>query len=157
MLGQTFVSTLPEVKEPSLNLKGESGDLWNKRKAITFQGVIIRLSYHMCDDPFLCLKWMQKGSLLKLPLPDFSSSRFFLQKYRNWYHKTNFMFDSVAVFGALYIAVGWYWEWPPPLQFPCPSSPILNVSPVISHNVQWTITNSYRFNSWRAEGLFNAV
>ena len=41
---------------PSLNLKGEGGDLSNERKAITFQGVIIRLSYQMCDSPFLRLK-----------------------------------------------------------------------------------------------------
>uniref|UniRef100_A0A8C4GY60 Dedicator of cytokinesis 1 n=1 Tax=Dicentrarchus labrax TaxID=13489 RepID=A0A8C4GY60_DICLA len=49
-------SLMPEVKGPSLNLKGEGGDLSNERKAITFQGVIIRSSYQMCDGPFLRLK-----------------------------------------------------------------------------------------------------
>lgn len=29
----------------------EGGDLFNERKAVTVQSVIIRLSYQMCDDP----------------------------------------------------------------------------------------------------------
>lgn len=45
---------------PSLNLKGEGSDLSRQRKAITFQGVIIRLSYQMCRGPFLRMKRLHK-------------------------------------------------------------------------------------------------
>ncbi len=82
-LAKLFPSIFPEVKGPSLNLKGEGGDLSNERKAITFQGVIIRLSYQMCDGPFLCLKRLFKCRRVFYCCQIFLPARFFLEKYWN--------------------------------------------------------------------------
>uniref|UniRef100_A0A665WN77 Dedicator of cytokinesis 1 n=1 Tax=Echeneis naucrates TaxID=173247 RepID=A0A665WN77_ECHNA len=72
LLGQAFPSILPEVKRPLLNLRERVVTFPTRKKSITFQGVIIRLSCRMCDGPFLRFKrliLMQKGSLLVLLFP----------------------------------------------------------------------------------------
>lgn len=80
----SFFLNLAWGKGVLAHLNGEGGDPFNERKAITFQTVIIRLSYHMCDDPFFSLGRLFKcrgGSLLRLLWPDFFFPQvLFLQK-----------------------------------------------------------------------------